>query len=73
MSTDYLRSLQNRPKWSSMQPNLNVNDIVLMKEDSSPSDQWKLERVIKTHPGDDNLGRVCTIRTASGLFRRPIV
>lgn len=33
---------------------LEINDIVIMKEDNTPPTKWKLARVIKVHPGGDD-------------------
>ena len=33
---------------------------------------WPLARVIQTHPGRDNLVRVVTVKTANGVYKRPV-
>ena len=33
---------------------------------------WPLATVIHTHPGKDNLVRVVTVKTASGIYKRPV-
>ncbi|XP_075162693.1 uncharacterized protein LOC142235322 [Haematobia irritans] len=69
---DYLLSLQPKGKWLNETPNINVNDIVLLREDNIPPACWKLGRVIETHAGSDGLVRVATIKTENSIFRRPI-
>ncbi|BET00524.1 Retrotransposon protein [Nesidiocoris tenuis] len=70
---EYLSSLQTRQKWDRHQPNLKVNDLVLLIDvDASPT-SWPLGRIIETHPGADNVVRVVTVRTRSGVYRRPSV
>lgn len=45
-STDYLHRLQQRPKWMSVQPNLQIGDIVLIKDERLPPSTWALGRII---------------------------
>ncbi|BES97016.1 Retrotransposon protein [Nesidiocoris tenuis] len=71
--TEYLNSLQTRPKWDRQVPNIRVNDLVLLRDvDSSPT-HWPLGRVIEVHPGQDGVVRVVTLRMARGVFKRPAV
>lgn len=35
--------------------------------------KWPLGRVVSTHPGSDGICRVVTVRTASGVYKRPVV
>lgn len=71
-SSEYLSRLQNRPKWRNIADNLKINDMVLLRDERLPALQWALARVIATHPGDDGLVRVVTIRTSTGDFKRPV-
>ncbi|XP_028164538.1 uncharacterized protein LOC114355741 isoform X1 [Ostrinia furnacalis] len=52
----YLNSLQNRPKWLDVLPNVKVGTIVILKEDNVPVMSWPMARVTKVFPGHD--GRV---------------
>lgn len=70
---DYLNSLQTRKKWRTPKSNLKVNDIVILKEENVPPANWPLGKIIKIHPGKDGLVRVVTIKTARGIFKRPII
>ncbi|KAH9643036.1 hypothetical protein HF086_013597 [Spodoptera exigua] len=47
-------------------------DIVLIKEDCLPPAKWALGRIQEVHPGKDNLVRVVTLKTKTGLLTRPI-
>ncbi|CAG7838558.1 unnamed protein product [Allacma fusca] len=38
-----------------------------------PPQQWKMARVLKVHPGNDDRVRVATVKTADGELVRPIV
>ncbi|XP_055908033.1 uncharacterized protein LOC129942917 [Eupeodes corollae] len=71
-STSYLHLLQQRPKWLQQKPNINVGDIVIVKDDNLPPSLWLLARVIELHPGTDGLTRVATIKTQNSTFKRPI-
>jgi len=72
-SSEYLNTLQQRLKWRTPQSNLQVDDLVVVKDDNTSPLQWTLARVIATHPSaHDNLVRVVTIRTANSTYKRPI-
>ncbi|CAG7720392.1 unnamed protein product [Allacma fusca] len=71
-ASEYLSRLQQRPKWMSSHPNIEVNSLVLLKDERLPKLQWKLGRIIAVHPGQDNKVRVVTVKTMEGLFKRPI-
>ena len=72
-SREYLNTLQARTKWQKKQPNLQAEDIVILKpKDHFFNYHWPLARVICTHPGEDGLVRVVTIKTASGIFKRAV-
>lgn len=70
LKSDWLANLQSRPKWAREEENLQVNDLVLIKDDHLPSNQWARGRIVEVHPGDDQLVRVVTVRTANGTYRR---
>ncbi|XP_075151102.1 uncharacterized protein LOC142225212 [Haematobia irritans] len=72
-SREYLTSLQQRPKWRDVQPNIKIDDIVLMKEDNTPPAMWITGRVTDTFPGKDGLTRAVQVTTSHGTMTRPIV
>lgn len=71
-SVEYLHRLQNRPKWAKAYPNLKENMIVLLREDNIPPLQWPIARIVEVMPGPDQKVRVVKVRTAHGIFIRPI-
>lgn len=71
-SSDWLSHLQTRPKWHAEQPNLQVNDLVLIKDDRLQPNEWLIGRIMELHPGVDNLVRVATVRTKNGMYKRSI-
>lgn len=52
-SHEYLTRLQKRPKWKQQHKNLNVGQIVVIKEDNLPPTKWILGRIIETFKGTD--------------------
>jgi len=70
-SNDYLHTLQQRCKWQETQPELAVNELVLLKNNLLPS-KWELARIVEVHPGQDKHVRVVTLRTVKMTLKRPI-
>ena len=71
-SREYLQTLQARSRWKTAQPNLQVGDVVVLKEDRTFSCHWPLAKVLHTYPGKDGLVRVAQIQTGSSVFKRPV-
>lgn len=69
---EYLRNLQQRPKWLLRQPNLAPGDMVLVRDDRVPPSKWNLGRVVSTNAGMDNLVRSAIVKTANSTMIRPI-
>lgn len=68
---DYLNTLIQRNKWTSSVNNLKVNDVVIIHNPNCPPQEWPLGIVIKVMPGEDDVVRVVTVRTAHGVLIRP--
>ncbi|CAL1286260.1 unnamed protein product [Larinioides sclopetarius] len=71
-SREYLHHLQHRPKWTSPQRDLQVDDLVLVQDPSSSPLHWILGRIVETFPGQDARTRVVTVRTRDGEITRSI-
>lgn len=71
-SKEYLPQLQERSKWKTQQHNIQINAMVLIKDDNLPPLQWSLGRVTAIHAGPDDVVRVVTLKTSSGLFKRAV-
>ncbi|XP_050309035.1 uncharacterized protein LOC126745307 [Anthonomus grandis grandis] len=71
-TVEYLNRLQNRPKWFRSSKNLEVNDLVLLKEDGTPPLKWPLARVTEVMKGADGRVRVVKLKTTDGYYTRPI-
>jgi Family of unknown function (DUF5641) len=48
---EYLQCLQHRPKWLKEQPNIQPGDLVLIKDETLPIQQWKMGRAQEVRPG----------------------
>ena len=53
----YLSNLQIRQKWNKTHRNVQIGDIVLLKDEDLVRCQWKLAKVVQTMPSQDNLVR----------------
>lgn len=71
-SREYLHQLQQRPKWIRQERNLMVGDLVLVKEKTLPPLSWISARVVETHPGEDGIVRVVSLKTPTGQLKRPV-
>lgn len=68
-SDDYLNELQTRQKWLVQQPNFQIGDMVLSKEDNISPTKWPLARIVKVHPSKDNNVRSVTVKFANSAGR----
>ncbi|XP_043068221.1 uncharacterized protein [Drosophila bipectinata] len=71
-SADWLSHLQARPKWRQERTNLQIDDLVVIKDDRLPPNEWKMARIIDLHPGEDGLVRVASLKTVSGTYKRSL-
>ena len=69
---EYLNELTVRQKWTTGEHSIKQNAIVLLKDNNLPPMQWIIGRVIKTHPGSDNIIRTVTIKTAKSELKRNV-
>ena len=69
---EYLLLQQRRLKWTTPSRNLCVNDIVLIKDESSPRNCWPLGRIVEVEPDSNGQVRTVTVKTQNSQFRRPV-
>lgn len=69
---EYVTSLLQRPKWRQQERNIQVGDLVLIKEDNVAPSNWILGRIKQTFPAPDGLVRSATVSTIYGEYKRPI-
>ncbi|XP_073955623.1 uncharacterized protein [Choristoneura fumiferana] len=72
-SQEYMHTLQQRTKWHDRQVALEKGALVLVLNEQTSPMKWPLGRIVDTHPGADGIVRVVTVRTACGLYKRPVV
>ena len=68
---EYLSHLNFRQNKSSSSPKLKIGQLVLLQEDDVPCMEWPRARIHNVHPGDDGVIRTVTIKTSTGLLKRP--
>ncbi|XP_043271223.1 uncharacterized protein [Venturia canescens] len=71
-STEYISTLQGRSKWNTNKPNLQLGDLVVIKDENLPPIRWKMDRIVELHPGSDKHVRVVTVRASNGRIKRSI-
>ncbi|XP_064556601.1 uncharacterized protein LOC135441074 [Drosophila montana] len=69
---EYLKELHKRNKWQSPTRDIQVGDMVIIKEENLTINEWRLGRVLLACPGIDDKVRVVDVLTARGVIRRPI-
>ncbi|XP_063388444.1 uncharacterized protein LOC134674335 isoform X2 [Cydia fagiglandana] len=67
---EYISELQKRHKWTKDGGQLRLGEMVLVKDDRVPPNQWLLGRVTQLYPGTDGISRVADVLTMSGTIRR---
>ena len=58
------KNLQVRHKWTAPHRNLEEGDIVILKDDNSPRNFWKLARVVAIYPDEDEYVRKVMVEVA---------
>ena len=69
---EYLPNLQERQKWFNKRRNIQVDDLVLIVNDSLPRGKWCLGRVTETYSDKKGAVRSALIKTGHTLIKRPI-
>lgn len=60
-------------KWYQTSNNLAKDYLVIVKALNRPLTNWRLGRIVKVHPGIDDVVCVVTIKSEEGIFKRPSV
>lgn len=68
----YLPELQRRTKWTNVNPNIKVNDLVMIVDQPMPRYLWPLAIVKEVNTGRDGLVRSVRVRTRTTELVRPI-
>ena len=72
-SQEYLRILNQFSRWHSTNKDYRIGDIVCLRDEPTAPTRWPLARVVDVHPGEDGKVRVVTVKTAKGIYKRPVV
>ncbi|KAJ8332755.1 hypothetical protein SKAU_G00416510, partial [Synaphobranchus kaupii] len=54
---EYLANVSLRQRWHAPRRNVQVGDVVIVKDDNIPRNEWKLARIVETSEDDDGLVR----------------
>ena len=65
---EFLQCLQTRPKSCQARKNLQIEDIVIIKDDNLPRNQWELARVIEVFKSKDGQVRSVKLLTADSTL-----
>ncbi len=75
-SREYLPSLQQRPKWTATRRDLQVGDLVMLRDKQTSRNCWPMARISATFPGKDGHVRKVEVKTTDQgtvkTFLRPI-
>lgn len=64
--------LQARTKWNTPKRNIEVGDIVIIKDDNTARNNWPLARVIKVIQDKKRFVRSATLKSSFSTLERPI-
>lgn len=69
---EYLCQLQARTKRWKPPIQVEVGKLVVIKDDNLPPMRWRMGRIHELQPGDDQVVRVVTVKTSTGMLTRPV-
>jgi hypothetical protein len=69
---EYFHLLQGRSKWMFKTRNVQVNDMVLLKDENVPTLRWPMGRIVAISPDKDDVVRVVDVKTSNGIYNRSI-
>ena len=68
--SSYLQSINTRSKWITKTRNLQVGDIVYLKDETLTVRSWPHARIVRTYPGDDGQVRAVDVHCRGKVYRR---
>ncbi|XP_031758630.1 uncharacterized protein LOC116411007 [Xenopus tropicalis] len=73
---EYLSNLQSRRKWTQSRPNIQVGDVVLVKDSQESRNEWPVGLIINTLPSRDGRVRKVEVKIVkqgtAKTYKRPI-
>jgi hypothetical protein len=70
--TEYLPTLNKRQKWHQPGKQLKIGDLVFIADGDLYRATWPKGLITATFPGKDGQVRVVEVKTATGVYRRPV-
>ncbi|XP_045487471.1 uncharacterized protein LOC123689837 [Pieris rapae] len=70
---EYLHLLQSRTKWNTQANPVTIGTVVVIVTDNVSPLSWPLGKVMEIYPGKDGICRVVLVKTATGIYKRPVV
>jgi hypothetical protein len=70
---EYIHNLIAREKWRQERRNVEIGDIVLMKNEAIKRNYWPVCKVQNTHKSNDGYIRSATVKFSSGQSARTLV
>lgn len=61
---EYLSTLQGRKKWQWLNPNIQVGDLVLLKDQQAERIEWPMGLIVKSVPSDDSKVRKVEVKVS---------
>ena len=49
-----------------------IGSMVVLKEDNMPPLYWKIGRIISSHPGQDGIVRVASVKTEAAIYKKGV-
>ena len=69
---EYLPTLQQRPKWNQPKRNMEVHDVVLIKDENESRNDWSMGIIAKVEPDSKGFVRSAVVKTQTSELRRPV-
>ena len=69
---EYLQTLQARTKWNQPKRNIEIGDIVLIKDENTARNDWPMARVFNVRQDSKKLVRSATLKLSCSTQERPI-
>ncbi|CAB4008561.1 uncharacterized protein LOC110248158 [Paramuricea clavata] len=69
---EYLQTLQARTKWNQPKRNIEIGDIVLIKDENTARNDWPMARVVNVRQDSKGFVRSATLKLSFSTQERPI-
>ena len=71
-TAEYINIVRRFVKWHHPSRNLQVGDVVIVRENNLVPIKWPLGRIVNVYSGRDGFVRVVDVKTTNGIYKRPI-